>query len=139
MKLRISQGQIACAALVIGLLNVAGCAAQSPTSPSQAATPPPAQSGVSPALPAQSPNPVLTVRDDKVLDSFQPPVDEEYTLGAGDEISLDFPTQPDLNAKTTIGPDGVITLKNTGQVHVAGLTRDAARSEEHTSELQSPC
>jgi polysaccharide export outer membrane protein len=70
--------------------------------------------------------PSLTVRDEKVLDTFQPPIDEEYTLGAGDEIALDFPIQPDLNAKMTIGPDGVITLKNTGQVHVAGLTRDAA-------------
>lgn len=129
MKLQISQERIACAALVIGLLNAAGCAAQGPASPSAAATAPAtqvAQPDSSAATPSQSPVPTLTVRDEKVLDTFQPPIDEEYTLGAGDEIALDFPTQPDLNTKTTIGPDGVITLKNTGQVHVAGLTRDAA-------------
>lgn len=129
MKLQISQKRIAGAALLIGLLNAAGCAAQGPA-PQSAATTAPAvhasQPDSSAVTPSQSPMPSLTVRDEKVLDTFQPPIDEEYTLGAGDEIALDFPIQPDLNAKMTIGPDGVITLKNTGQVHVAGLTRDAA-------------
>jgi polysaccharide export outer membrane protein len=126
MKLRNSQWHAGCAALAIGFWTVVSCAAQQPAPQSTEATPPPAQAGASNAVPAQSPNPTLTLRDDKVLDTFQPPIDEEYTLGAGDEIALDFPTQADLNVKTTIGPDGVITLKNTGQVHVAGLTRDAA-------------
>jgi len=115
MKLRNSQWQVGCAALAIGFCSGIVCAAQTPA----------AQAG-SPANPPQSPDPTLTVRDTKVLDTFQPPIDEEYTLGAGDQISLDFPTQPDLDIKTTVGPDGVITLKNTGQVHVDGLTRDGA-------------
>ena len=126
MKLRNSQWQVGCAALAIGFLNLAGCAAQSPTSPSTAATAPAVQPAMPGATAAQSPLPTLTMRDDKALDSFQPPIDEEYTLGPGDQISLDFPTQPDLNTKTTVGPDGIITLKNTGQVHVDGLTRDGA-------------
>jgi polysaccharide biosynthesis/export protein len=126
MKLRNSQWQVACAALAVGFCGVAGCAAQSLTSPSSAATAPVVQAAMPDSTAAQSPSPTLTVRDDKVLDSFQPPIDEEYTLGPGDQISLDFPTQPDLDVKTTIGPDGIITLKNTGQVHVDGLTRDGA-------------
>ena len=72
--------------------------------------------------------PTLTVRDDKALESFQPGVNEEYTLGAGDEISLEFPGRPELTSagKQTIGPDGRITLPLSGAIHVADLTREAA-------------
>jgi polysaccharide export outer membrane protein len=129
MKFNKKQWSLGCAALAIGLQ----CAAQQPAPQSGISTPAavqrdattPAES-VKAALPAQSQSPSLTIRDEKVLDSFQPPVNEEYTLGAGDEISLDFPTQPDLDTKTTVGPDGIITLKGSGPVHVAGLTRDDA-------------
>jgi polysaccharide export outer membrane protein len=126
MKLLNLQWQIGCAALAVGFWTVAGCAAQEPAPQATAATPPPAQAGSSTAVPAESPNPVLTVRDDKLLDSFQPPVDEEYTLGPGDDIALDFPTQPELDTKTTVGPDGIVSLKDAGPVHVAGLSRDGA-------------
>jgi len=115
------------------MLSPVGCSAQRPGPQSNVATPPPAQPEATPdaatvktALPGQVPNPVLNLRDEKVLDSFQPPLNEEYTLGPGDEISLDFPTQPDLDTKTTVGPDGIITLKGAGPVEVAGLTRDGA-------------
>jgi hypothetical protein len=30
-------------------------------------------------------------------------------LGAGDEITLDFPGRPELSGKNTVGPDGLIT------------------------------
>jgi polysaccharide export outer membrane protein len=133
MMLTTKQWRVGCVALTIGILSAVGCSAQRPVSQSNVPVPPPAQpqatssaDTVKPALPGQSPNPVLSVRDEKVLDSFQPPVNEEYTLGAGDELSLDFPTQPDLNTKTTVGPDGIITLKGIGPVQVAGLTRDKA-------------
>jgi polysaccharide export outer membrane protein len=126
--------QLECGALAIGLFCSIGCAAQQPGSPSGVAVAPAAVQAetpagvnqVKPAMPSQTPNPVLSVRDDKVLDNFQPPLNEEYTLGAGDEITLDFPTQPDLDTKTTVGPDGIITLKGAGPVAVAGLTRDGA-------------
>jgi polysaccharide biosynthesis/export protein len=70
--------------------------------------------------------PVLTLRDQKALENFEPPANEEYTLGAGDEISLDFPGRPELASKKTVGPDGMITLSLVGPVHVADLTRAAA-------------
>jgi polysaccharide export outer membrane protein len=53
-------------------------------------------------------------------------VDEEYTLGAGDGITLDFPGRPELDGKRIVGPDGMITLPIVGAVHVADLTRQAA-------------
>jgi polysaccharide export outer membrane protein len=53
-------------------------------------------------------------------------VNEEYTLGAGDEITLDFPGRPELAGKKTVGPDGMVTLPLAGSVRVADLTRKAA-------------
>jgi polysaccharide export outer membrane protein len=133
MNLGNKQRHLGGIALAIGFLSAAGCAAQHPVVQSAATTPPVVQNDASsvadaakPGQSVQTSGPALTVRDEKVLDSFQPPIDEEYTLGAGDEISLDFPTQPDLNVKTTVGPDGVITVRNSGPIHVAGLTREAA-------------
>jgi polysaccharide export outer membrane protein len=46
-------------------------------------------------------------------------------LGAGDEISIQFPGHPELANRTPIGPDGRITLV-TGPIVVANLTREAA-------------
>ena len=125
MKFGTRHLQLGCLALILGF-TAASLWAQQPAAQDASS----AASVVKPALPGQASGPVsgpvLNVRDDKVLDSFQPPINEEYTLGAGDEISLDFPTQPDLNTKTTVGPDGIITLKGAGPVQVAGLTRDGA-------------
>lgn len=78
------------------------------------------------ANPHEPSEPVLTLRDQKALENFEPAANEEYTLGAGDEISLDFPGRPELDDKTTVGPDGLITLKMAGAVRVADLTRVAA-------------
>ena len=71
-------------------------------------------------------DPTLTIRNQKALESFEPAADAPYTLGAGDEISLDFPGQPDLDKKATVGPDGMITLKLAGAVRIADLTREDA-------------
>jgi polysaccharide export outer membrane protein len=66
------------------------------------------------------------MRNQKALESFEPAEDEEYTLGAGDELTLSFAGRPELDGKITIGPDGVITLKYAGSVHLADLTREEA-------------
>ena len=71
----------------------------------------------------QPADPALTIRSEKSAADAEPPANEEYTLGAGDQISLDFPGRPELAGKHTIGPDGRITLLLAGPVHVAGLTR----------------
>jgi polysaccharide export outer membrane protein len=112
------------AILALGLGASLASAQQS--APQQAPDQPPAVPANLAANAPQSTEPALTVRDDKALESFEPPVDEEYTLGAGDAITLDFPGRAELDGKKTVGPDGMITLPLVGAVHVADLTRDAA-------------
>ena len=73
-----------------------------------------------PQVPSLKLSPVATLR------MFEPAADEEYTLGAGDEISLEYPGRPELAAKSTIGPDGRITLPLAGPIVLANLTREAA-------------
>ena len=76
-----------------------------------------------PPNPTLKPNPIDTLR------SFQPGEDEEYRLGRGDEITVDFAGRPDLTAKLVIGPDGRITLPLAGDVTMDGLTRmEAAKA-----------
>jgi len=130
MKSAFAIPSLASAILAIGLCGATGRAARQPGLPTAQAATAPAQSNVAPVAtagqPGQHPEPALTVRDQTAIEMFEPPLNEEYTLGAGDQISLDFSTQPDLDLKTTIGPDGIITVKNSGPIRVAGLTRAAA-------------
>jgi polysaccharide export outer membrane protein len=81
------------------------------------------------AAPHTSDDPKLTIRSEEALKNFEPPANAEYELGAGDEISLDFPGRPELTAagKQVIGPDGRITLPLAGGIHVADLSRSAAQ------------
>lgn len=88
-----------------------------------------AQSPAPTTLPASVPQtsvPALSIRDQKALENFEPPPNAPYTLGAGDEITLQFPGRPDLDTKTAVGPDGMITLKFAGNVRIADLTREEA-------------
>jgi len=122
MKSDFSIELIARMALTVAL-SAASLAAQQPVSQ------PPAGLRASPGIATDSHpsgDPTLTIRDQKALESFEPATNEEYTLGAGDEITLDFPSRPELAGKKTVGPDGMITLPLSGSVHVADLTRKAA-------------
>jgi polysaccharide export outer membrane protein len=75
--------------------------------------------------PGLKPNPLETLR------KFEPGPDEEYQLGKGDEITVDFAGRPDMQAKLIVGPDGRITLPLAGDVMLAGLTRpDSAKAIE---------
>jgi polysaccharide biosynthesis/export protein len=74
----------------------------------------------------QPATPQLKLSPEKQLQNFEPAIDEEYTLGAGDEISLDFPGRPELSRKYIVGPDGRITLPIAGPLTVANLTRAQA-------------
>jgi len=71
----------------------------------------------------QSGDPQLKVSPLKALEKFEPAANEEYELGAGDEISLDFPGRPELGGKKVVGPDGRITVSLVGPIHVADKTR----------------
>jgi polysaccharide export outer membrane protein len=117
--------QLTFAALALGLSAAHVSAQQSATQPdaSQPAAPAPT---AFPSSPVQPSEPALTVRNQKALENFEPPADEEYTLGAGDELTLSFAGRPELDGKTAVGPDGVITLRYAGSVHVADLTRGQA-------------
>jgi polysaccharide export outer membrane protein len=70
--------------------------------------------------PKLKPNPLDELRN------FQPAEDEEYRLGKGDEITVEFAGRPDLAARLVIGPDGRITLPLAGDIVLAGLTRPQA-------------
>lgn len=72
---------------------------------------------------ANPPNPTLKPNPIEAMRKFEPPADEEYRLGKGDEITLDFPGRPEMQAKLVIGPDGRITLPLAGDIMLAGLTR----------------
>ena len=68
----------------------------------------------------------LKVNPLTALRAFEAPADEDYTLGRGDEISIDFGGHPELNAKRVIGPDGRITLPPAGSIALADKTREQA-------------
>lgn len=70
--------------------------------------------------PSLKPNPLDTLRN------FEPSANEEYRLGKGDEITVDFPGRPEMQAKVVIGPDGRISLPLAGEVMVGELTRSEA-------------
>jgi polysaccharide export outer membrane protein len=116
--------RLTCAALAL-TLSAASLTAQQPGT--QAASQPVVQAPATVESASAQPNePTLTMRNQKALETFEPAENEEYTLGAGDELTLSFAGRPELDGKTTIGPDGVITLKYAGSVHVADLTREDA-------------
>ena len=73
---------------------------------------------------SQSSDPQLKLSPMKALQKFEPAADEEYSLGAGDEISLDFPGHPELSGKKVVGPDGRITLSLVGPINVADKNRN---------------
>jgi polysaccharide export outer membrane protein len=78
-----------------------------------------------PSDPQLKQNPLETLR------KFEPAGDEEYRLGKGDEITVDFAGRTDLQAKLVVGPDGRITLPLAGDIMLDGLTRiEAAKAIE---------
>lgn len=76
------------------------------------------QDARNPPEPTLKPNPMEALRN------FEPPADEEYRLGKGDEITVDFAGRPELSAKLVVGPDGRITLPLAGDLMLAGKTRE---------------
>jgi polysaccharide export outer membrane protein len=65
-------------------------------------------------------NPLVALR------AFEGPADEEYTLGRGDNISIDFGGRPELSVKRVIGPDGRVTLPPAGAFSLLDKTREQA-------------
>jgi polysaccharide export outer membrane protein len=82
---------------------------------------------------AESPNPTLKPNPLDALRKFEPAADEEYQVGRGDEIQIDFTGRPELQAKQVVGPDGRITLPLAGEVMLAGESRSGAAKKIETA------
>jgi len=126
MKYRFSSVSLGCGALALSLFVFGSASLVAQAVPGQAV---PGQAGQDAGLPQSSSEPKLTVRSEDALKNFEPAANAEYELGAGDEISLDFPGRPELTAagKQVVGPDGRITLPLAGAIHVADLSRSGAQ------------
>jgi polysaccharide export outer membrane protein len=68
-------------------------------------------------------NPKLSLNPSRMLQNFEPSAGEEYTIGPGDQISLEFPGRPELGGPKVVGPDGRITLPLVGAIAVSDKTR----------------
>jgi polysaccharide biosynthesis/export protein len=77
--------------------------------------------------PELKPSPLATLRN------FEPARNEEYRIGNGDEITIDFAGRPEMQAKLVVGPDGRITLPLAGDIMLAELTRKEAAKTIETS------
>jgi polysaccharide biosynthesis/export protein len=73
---------------------------------------------------SQANTPQLKQSPMKILQDFEPAANEQYTLGPGDEISLEFTGRPELSGKRIVGPDGRITLSLVGPISVADKNRE---------------
>jgi len=93
--------------------------------PSEVPVPAPSQNSAPPSSEAAS-GPSLKLNPMEVLRRFEPPPNEEYQLGKGDEIVVDFAGRPEMQAKVIVGPDGNISLPLAGEVKMAGMTRSEA-------------
>jgi polysaccharide export outer membrane protein len=60
------------------------------------------------------------------LQAFEGTGDEEYRLGAGDQISITVVGHAEATGKQLVGPDGIVTLPYVGAVRVSDLTRGEA-------------
>jgi polysaccharide export outer membrane protein len=76
--------------------------------------------------PAASPTIQLKTNPIAALKEFEASATEAYTLGRGDEISIDYGGRPELNTKNVIGPDGKVTLPMAGSILIADKTREEA-------------
>jgi polysaccharide export outer membrane protein len=112
--------------ITILLLLLSGtCAFAAKKKPVETPAPPQADSQSQDPVVQQS-GPTLKPNPLEALRSFEPADDEEYRLGKGDEITVDFAGRPDLSAKLVVGPDGRITLPLAGDLMMDGLTRTEA-------------
>lgn len=89
---------------------------------------------------ASGPKP-LTKAENRAAFAEWSDADYRYRVGAGDELSLNFLVNPDLNARLVVGPDGRVLLPLVGPVKVSGLTSEemnAALVRSYASVLRNP-
>jgi len=67
--------------------------------------------------------------------------DYAYRIGPGDELSLQFLVNPDLNARVVVGPDGRGVFPLISGLHVEGMTVEQANdalTREYATALRRP-
>jgi polysaccharide export outer membrane protein len=69
-----------------------------------------------------------TISPAEIVKRFEGPQVNAYTLGEGDEISLDVWMHPELSGKHVVGPDGKITVPVAGVLALSQLTREDAQA-----------
>jgi polysaccharide export outer membrane protein len=62
-----------------------------------------------------------------IVRRFEAPEMISYTLGKGDEITVEVWNHPELSGKHVVGPDGKISLPVAGELALANLTRGDAQ------------
>lgn len=68
----------------------------------------------------------LKLSQQELIHQFEDSPEGDYTIGAGDEIDVQVPTNPELQGHHVVGPDGKITIPIVGPIVVAGETREGA-------------
>ncbi len=63
----------------------------------------------------------------ELIHQFDAPALTDYTIDAGDELSIDVWGRSELNCHQNVGPDGKITLPLVGTFAIGGMTRDLAQ------------
>ena len=123
--------QIGCVCVLLLLLGAVRLACQSDAQ-IQAQDKAKIEAAINAQDPSQQPAEPTLKRDPiEAIRNFEPAADEEYQLGKGDEITVDFAGRPEMLAKLIVGPDGRISLPLAGDVVLAGLTRpEAAKAIE---------
>ena len=69
--------------------------------------------------------PPLTEIAEAINSTLQPP---EAVLAPGDQVAIRFPYSPTWDQTLQIGPDGTASFMGIGELHVAGMTVSALRS-----------
>ena len=64
---------------------------------------------------------------EEIVRRFEAPEMTSYTLGNGDEISVDVWNHPELSGHHVVGPDGKITIPIAGIIKVSDLSREDAQ------------
>jgi len=75
---------------------------------------------------ATTPSPTVdTVTSNSSSRDVQPHLEERYpryAIQREDVLSISFPLSPEMNQTVTVEPDGFVTLRSAGSLHIQGLT-----------------
>jgi len=87
-------------------------------------------------VPATTTRQEMTITKSENLAKFQASVadlEENYYLGAGDQITIDVWGYPELSGTHTVGPDGKVTLPLAGNIRLTDLSREKAAQTINTA------